>query len=808
MRMWVITPCGYGSQLNGVSQVSGGSSRSANHALVPSPNILVRSPRNAACSSPASDDDPEDKPLTALIESEVIERPALGNGLQITVQVPLDPQGHVGQAINAVNRLDAELTGASHSFGGWTMAEKAPGCYIFLPAAFAESVVNLPLVMREILLTLARQALLARRVLVPPAERSAEDSGSGLGLAVAADPFATFVRGPRGLAWGETGEGRNPAARVLDQIYARCVGPDADWADARADGFTWWPYQQAQDITATLHSAGDAVQGVSIRIATEVRRGVSVTPEALRVVAALNAELAQAALVLRDDGRLFLACRLYVHEGTDHWANKWAQMLSAEQFIAAREVSSRLSGFGEEAVSGHPFSGVRPEPDELFGIRENYLIGAANGVKAGLTPLVPLLALCRPYPLPVGMSVAGTERGLDFTWYPSQSHADLPVDPAIRVSVRLGDAGSGPGWIIRSVVPVTGDQAARARWCNDRNAGFLFGDDDLTAVGGWGLAPDGECCLTTWMSPFFVPDEVHLAAGLIGNLLSYHVGAVLTALRDEPGAVTGTPPTAKHLARGLETVLGSFGQALEHPPDYRWSVEAEETDVVVTLTGTTASSANSVALAEVDGSAFRTLLRIPLAANRAELGLLYAAFLGQSVTRVPSGSHELVPGELDDWHFTWQHVDEGLGRLVDEGLLQWDKDERAFLFDAGPGPALLRADRLEMTRQYDASGMRLSAVIPHLDLAALQAGNAQGHRRARVVASRRGRTLLRGEAPARGHGLGQRLHDRGDDRLDRPPHRQARPASLPGKMSLSASGQARTLVTRLPAKTRHGHTSR
>lgn len=95
------------------------------------------------------------------------------------------------------------------------------------------------------------------------------------------------------------------------------------------------------------------------------------------------------------------------------------------------------------------------------------------------------------------------------------------------------------------------------------------------------------------------------------------------------------------------------------------------------------------------------------------------------MTRVPSGSYELVPGESDEWHFTWQQVDEGLGRLVDEGLIQWDRNERAFLFDAGPGPALLWAERLEMTRRYDASGMRFSAVIPHLDVAALQAGNAR-----------------------------------------------------------------------------------
>jgi hypothetical protein len=84
---------------------------------------------------------------------------------------------------------------------------------VFLPAAFAESVANRPYVMREILLTLARQALLARRVLVPADERSADDRSPDLGLAVAADPLATFVRGPHGQAWGETGEGRNPAVR-------------------------------------------------------------------------------------------------------------------------------------------------------------------------------------------------------------------------------------------------------------------------------------------------------------------------------------------------------------------------------------------------------------------------------------------------------------------------------------------------------------------------------------------------------------------------------------------------------------------
>lgn len=669
------------------------------------------------------EDENTGKPPTALVECALTEHAELGNGLRIAVHVPRDPAGNAGRALNALNRLDAEVAGSSHSLGGWTVAEtagggSAPGCVIFLPAAFAESVANRPFVMREILLTLARQALLARRVLVPPERRSAQDQGPGLGLAAAADPLAAFVRGPHGLAWGETGEGRNPAARVLDQIYDTCVGPDADWADVRADGFTWWPYRQAQHITATLRSAPDVVQGVSVRIATEVRRAVPVTQETLRMIAELNAGLGQAALVLREDGLLFLASRLYVHEGIDRWANRWAQVLAAEQFITARDMSARMAGLGEDAVSAHPFSGARPEPDELFGTRENSLIKWASEVRAGLGPLVPLLGLCRLYALPLGMAATDSEGGLDFTWRLSQYSTELPADPVVRVSVRHGDVGSGPGWTIRSVLPAAGDAAAMARWCNERNLALLGDGDDSgdghTVVGGWGLSPDGECCLTTWMSPFFVPaDDVAPASGLVGNVLSYHADVVVSAVREDSSAVPGAPVGPSELARGLSSVLTTFGRALEYPEGFRWSVVPGLDDVVVTLTGPGGNDdfgalvEDDVTLA--DDVESRTVLRIPLVRNRAELGLLYAAFLGRSVTRIRSFSDDLVPGEYPDWDFTWRQIEEGLGRLDDEGLIDWVKSERAFVFDAGPTSAFLRFERLEKFRRYGVTALRLTA---------------------------------------------------------------------------------------------------
>lgn len=701
-------------------------------------------PRGVVTHSRISDDDPEDKPSTALVESAVTEHPDLGPGLRIAVHVPRDPRGHAGRAVNTLNLLDAQVPGSSHSIGGWTISpiveptydSTAPGCEIFLPAAFASSVEYLPVALREILLTLARQALLARRVLVPPGQRVADDRADGIGLAAAADPFETQVRGPHGLAWGETGEGRNPAARVLDQIYDRCVGPDADWADVRPDRFTWWPYQQRQDVTAALlSSASGVVQGVCVRIATEVRRGVPATPQALQAVAALNAELGQSALVLRADRLLILACRLYVHEGIDHWANKWAQMLAAEQFITARDVSARFADLlppgaaGEEAVSAHPFSGLRPVPDELFTIRESSLIGFASGVRAGLTNLVPLLAVGRPYPLPVSMSVTDAEGGLKFTWRPSQTHAELPADPEIRVSVQRGDVGSGPGWLIRSVMPVAGDTEHKARWCNDQNLALL-GDredsDDGTVVGGWGLTPDGDCCLTTWISPYFVPDDIMTASGLVGNILNYHANVVLPAVRAElasnPGGAATHPLTPGEFAAGLSSVLAAFSSLLQYPPDFRWTVQPGEGDVTVTLTGP-ASGVESETLAEAADAGLRTVVRVPLARNRAALGMLFAAFLGRSSTRVRSFKDDLIPGEYAGWNFAGRHIDEGFGVLDDEGLLSWVQDRKEFTFETDPAPAFLKVERLEGFRPHGGTALRLTATVPGLPSAV---GMAEG----------------------------------------------------------------------------------
>jgi hypothetical protein len=363
-------------------------------------------------------------PPTVLVAGTTEPHPHVGNGLLLRMRVPAELGDEPGELANRLNLCDRALSGATHSVGAWVAAGNQLAYCVYLPAVLAEQGIDLPAVVREMLLTLARQALIARRLLLDEEDLTDQDRSAAVGLAA---PTA-----PHGLAWGETGEGRNLGAEVLTGVFEKCVGGDTDWAEARPDGFTWWPYHQAQRITAIPHNleGGAADEGAVLRIATDVRRDVPVTPEALAAIAAVNTELSQSALVLRDDGGLILACRIFIHAGIQWWASSWAGCLAADQFIAARELGDRLGDLGTAATSGHPRSGLRPQPDELFGIRENYLIPAAAGVQAGLADLVPLAAVTGQYALPYEMSVAG-DGGLDFTWHPSQQHAPTSTDPAI-----------------------------------------------------------------------------------------------------------------------------------------------------------------------------------------------------------------------------------------------------------------------------------------------------------------------------------------------------------------------------------------
>jgi hypothetical protein len=373
------------------------------------------------------------------------------------------------------------------------------------------------------------------------------------------------------------------------------------------------------------------------------------------------------------------------------------------------------------------------------------LFGGGLATAAGLRRRIlerlgvePLIAVTSQYALPHHLSATG-DGSLDFTWHPSQQHAAVGTDPAIRVTVGRGGSPSGIRWLIRSHVQVTGDTAARARWCNDRNVELFGGSDsdDLTVVGGWGTAPDDGCCLTTWQSPHFVRDEVLEAAGLAGNLLRYHQSAVLRALAAAPGAVASDPLTAENLATGLGSVVSAFAEILEYPEDTCWSAEPREADAVVTLEGKTwageplAEMAYDNALepgSEESGPqpphSFRMALTVPLGYNRTELSLLYSALLAytQSDTR---------PGEKDGFPSGW-YARMLPFMLESDGLLQQGDDE--FTFSAGEEDEALARFEVEYVKfgpnpiesalwMYDPYSMRIAGVVADGDAKVFEAAD-------------------------------------------------------------------------------------
>ncbi|HEX4834015.1 MAG TPA: hypothetical protein VH478_23320 [Trebonia sp.] len=683
----------------------------------------------------------DEAPDTAIMTATRDDHPRAGNGLRVALRIPWSPVEQALQAVARMNRLDAEVRGATHSLGAWSLESQPsedggdePGYVysVYLPAALAgaHGPADMTALMREVLLTVARQGLLWRRMLAASL-RTWEDDHPYVGLA--ARPGDTAWHG---LAWGETGEGRNPGAQALDYLYAQCVGADTDWADARPDGFTWWPYEQAQHVAVIPGDTGDTGDEPALavlRVWTDVRREVPATPAVLAAIARLNARLGRSVLVLADDGTLSLACHLALaDEGP--WVRRWAHALAVDQYSTARDLAFALPAAGQPARSSHQFAGPRPDRGELLGLRDAMYAPLARGTRPALTTRVALLATAGLGLLPHRLAIAG-DGGVEFTWHPSQGDIDLPVDPAITVRAFVGDTGSGPGWVVRTRLPVTAAAGDKARWCNEQNAALLDGPGaaHLHVTGGWGLGPDGECCLTTWLSPFMVSGESNQVQQLLG-LMRDHQGAVFAALESAgPATVDSSPLTPASLAAGLREVLASLGRALEHAAGYRWSVEARDVGVVVTLSGPLEDGADAAELAEAgpaggdaaDDGRFRTVVQVPVTCHRPELGVLYAAYLGQSLTRVQTpASYDLVPGELPRWKFSLDQVGYAVWRLGQEGMLTWPEGDPAGRFDAGPRPGRLEIVFRSPDRLYQSAALRVAGVIDSDALPALPHGEA------------------------------------------------------------------------------------
>lgn len=124
------------------------------------------------------------------------------------------------------------------------------------------------------------------------------------------------------------------------------------------------------------------------------------------------------------------------------------------------------------------------------------------------------------------------------------------------------------------------------------------------------------------------------------------------------------------LVFGWESGVGMFGNGMAAA----LALRARMLESVGAGAAPVAARADS----DADG-ARRTVIHVPVAGNRAELSLVYAAFLSHSVTRVPTDrDFDLVPrmpplSRDPDVIGDWRHVPEGLayGVVLPPASLIW-----------------------------------------------------------------------------------------------------------------------------------------
>lgn len=162
----------------------------------------------------------------------------------------------------------------------------------------------------------------------------------------------------------------NTGQKTLEWLYREQLKVDDDWAVHTPRGFTWWADRHAQTIEVVREEKGpDGAFGYLISVRTDLLRGVRADEQTLKVVGGLLMPFASMAGPVIDANRqtLSLCSLVRVYESIASWMNPLISVAATLQIGEARILAPALAEAtkAEEAISGHPQNGKRPQPDEM-----------------------------------------------------------------------------------------------------------------------------------------------------------------------------------------------------------------------------------------------------------------------------------------------------------------------------------------------------------------------------------------------------------------------------------------------------------
>ena len=281
---------------------------------------------------------------------------------------------------------------------------------------------------------------------------------------------------------------------------------DEEWSSPVDGGFRWWAHRLEQRITVD----GDDEDGRVLRAETTMLRNIVDQDAAVALLAEVNQRSGTFALSYAPARRAVVAVSTVTMNGWSepiyHWFSYAALLQICQAEVWADGLAAELGA--ETAVSDHPESGLRPEPDEMLGwnnyqrSRPEWVIGSFE-----LVPLAEQLA----GRLEAGLELSrGEDAGELHVWPTGYSfplhnpwHEQYPFRATVASAIWHTDLG--PGAHFQLTAPFTLGESA-AELVNLLNSGPESAQ--IALLGAW-WAKEDQVGFTA-----FLPQA--LLAGLLG----------------------------------------------------------------------------------------------------------------------------------------------------------------------------------------------------------------------------------------------------------------------------------------------------
>lgn len=248
----------------------------------------------------------------------------------------------------------------------------------------------------------------------------------------------------------------DPGLSVVRYLYDNSR-VDAQWSVLEERGYTWWADGLAQRVWVEPALDDDGIEICRVIAETELVRRFGSVADATRIIDPLNGLSAGSALVIDPDARTIRSvASMWTHEQTSQIVARSFSVVAAIQVAQAQAQGPMLAPLvdGELALSEHPDSGPRPEPDEMLGLLElvasdganpSLWVGAEMATALEMVQSVPIVTLATgdetgmSIEVPFGQATALIQ--VDAT----EAHPSLGNGMLVRLSLP-GDANPGPEW--------------------------------------------------------------------------------------------------------------------------------------------------------------------------------------------------------------------------------------------------------------------------------------------------------------------------------------------------------------------------